>query len=316
MFKISYTIEESIEIKASIDKVWENISSFKNMTKWSPWLVMDKKSKLDYSINDTEIGSKFSWDSNILWSWEETIKEITTKKEIKLDLNFLKPFKGNSKVKITLEQNSSIVKVVWTMDSTIPLFVFFLKKMISSMISRDFKRWLNMLKTLCETGNLETESMLDWISNYDSFYRIWIKKSAYKRDIHEELSGVFWKLHSVIAEKNINILWVVNFSTENTCVEKDFFEFIVWFKVSEIDYNSFEQYNDFIKWFEKWTKAIKVTHKWSYEFLSNSWTLAMSQPRQLKVKVDKYKYPFEEYVNNPHEVEEKDLITYIYVPVK
>jgi DNA gyrase inhibitor GyrI len=42
----------------------------------------------------------------------------------------------------------------------------------------------------------------------------------------------------------------------------------------------------------------------------------MSQPRQLKVKVDKSKYPFEEYANNPHEVEEKDLITYIYVPVK
>lgn len=63
-------------------------------------------------------------------------------------------------------------------------------------------------------------------------------------------------------------------------------------------------------------KAIKVVHTGSYKHLGNAWSTAMGARMTLKKGINKAIPMYEVYDNNPHEVEEKDLITSIYVPVR
>jgi hypothetical protein len=62
MLQTSYNIEESIIIKSSTKKVWENILYFKNQFVWSPWLILDKKCNTTIEGNDGEVGSYYTWE--------------------------------------------------------------------------------------------------------------------------------------------------------------------------------------------------------------------------------------------------------------
>ncbi len=63
-------------------------------------------------------------------------------------------------------------------------------------------------------------------------------------------------------------------------------------------------------------KALKVVHTGSYKHLGNAWSTAMGAQMALKKRKNKAIPMCEVYNNNPHEVEEKDRITSIYVPVR
>ena len=63
-------------------------------------------------------------------------------------------------------------------------------------------------------------------------------------------------------------------------------------------------------------KAIKVVHTGSYKHLGNAWSTAMGARMSLNKRINKQVPMYEIYDNDPHETEEEDLITSIYVPVR
>jgi effector-binding domain-containing protein len=62
--------------------------------------------------------------------------------------------------------------------------------------------------------------------------------------------------------------------------------------------------------------AIKVTHTGAYKYVGNAWSTAMGAQMALKKRLNKAVPMYEIYESDPHEIEEKDLITSIYVPIK
>jgi hypothetical protein len=66
MFKTNYNVEESIVIKSSMKKVWENISLFGKRKTWSPWLILDNKCKSKTEGKDGVVGTIDSWESPVL----------------------------------------------------------------------------------------------------------------------------------------------------------------------------------------------------------------------------------------------------------
>ena len=106
MFKINYKVSKSIEIKADIKTVWENIYYFKNANLWNPRLILDKQTKLEYFWVDGEVWNKFSWESQTIWTWEEILDSYIENKEVNFTLNFLKPFKSTSTGSFKISQNN------------------------------------------------------------------------------------------------------------------------------------------------------------------------------------------------------------------
>jgi len=63
-------------------------------------------------------------------------------------------------------------------------------------------------------------------------------------------------------------------------------------------------------------KALKVVHTGPYRHLGNAWSLIMAEAKDKKLKILKSQPPFEKYVNDPALVQEGDLITEVYLPIK
>ncbi len=313
---MQYTVTKSIEINASLQTVWENVLFFEKSQKWSSWAILESDAEFSFPKKDWIVWAKYSWNGKILWSGNQIITEISDKKEIKSEIHFLKPFKSTAKNTFSFEEKDGKVLVTWTMIYPLPFFLFFLKKMITLMIGRDFERWLAMLKTFSENWVLETSTKLEWVVNYENFYYMGIKNSCFKSELWEKMKQDFGKLCEVMLENSVQFLWALDFSTSKTCINKGFFEYIACLKISKEDSEKVKNIPNIITWFEKWGKYLKVTHLGSYEFLANSWTLAMWAPRSLKLKIDSKRNPFEEYKNDPVKTETKDLITEIYVPIK
>jgi len=74
-----------------------------------------------------------------------------------MDLQFLKPFKSQAEVALVLNPVSQdTTDITWTMDTSLPFFLFFMTGMMKSMIGMDFERGLKMLKAYCEEGEVNS----------------------------------------------------------------------------------------------------------------------------------------------------------------
>lgn len=58
-------LERSIVIKASQEKVFNQVNSFKNFNTWSPWYGLDPDAKYTYSEIETGVGAKMEWSSKM-----------------------------------------------------------------------------------------------------------------------------------------------------------------------------------------------------------------------------------------------------------
>jgi predicted transcriptional regulator YdeE len=63
-------------------------------------------------------------------------------------------------------------------------------------------------------------------------------------------------------------------------------------------------------------RALHVDHTGPYRHLGNAWSAAMGCQRSEKHKPNKRIPPYEIYLSKPGDVEEEDIKTSIYIPVK
>jgi effector-binding domain-containing protein len=63
-------------------------------------------------------------------------------------------------------------------------------------------------------------------------------------------------------------------------------------------------------------QSLKLTHKGSYRYLRTAWSKIITYQRGNKIKTNSKIPMFEFYLNNPHEVAEKDYLTEIHIALK
>ena len=118
----TFNVEKTIHIQSSLEKVFDIIRDFRQWQPWSPWLIAEPGCQVDYA----EDGSSYSWDGQIIGSGEMLVKEEEKPKQIHYQLTFIKPWKSTCPVKFILEEDQGGVKVTWTMEGSLPFFMFFM----------------------------------------------------------------------------------------------------------------------------------------------------------------------------------------------
>jgi len=105
MFKIR--VEKSIKIKASVEKIAESLSSFKEWSSWSPWLIMDPEAVVKVAEDE----KSYSWEGKRVGAGNMTIQNITGNEKVDYKLVFLKPWKSKADVSFVMKAdgNESIV---------------------------------------------------------------------------------------------------------------------------------------------------------------------------------------------------------------
>ncbi|MFA6211037.1 MAG: SRPBCC family protein [Candidatus Obscuribacterales bacterium] len=160
-------IERSAVIKAPPEKLFAKVNNLHSWIEWSPYEALDPKVKRTFSGPDAGKGAVYAWDgNNDVGAGSMEITEITEPSNIKIDLRFLKPFKGDNKVNFSFVPvtepaangadangtKANATKVSWTMSGESPLMCKVMQVFcnVDDMCGKDFEKGLAKLKTLAE----------------------------------------------------------------------------------------------------------------------------------------------------------------------
>lgn len=319
IFKINLNIEKSIVLETNIDNVWDYITDTDKKTAWSPRLILEKNCKQTTKWRKATVWYLESWDWAVVWSGEQIITEIVKNEYIYFDLNFLKPFKSSNKASFVLEKISDTsTKLTWKMQWTLPILLFFLKKMMTIMVVKDFERGLLMLKTILEKWKLDTSTEFSWVDTLEKKFYIWTKTECNHSEIWTKIGSNFSSLINITKEHNLAPLSYFTIYNKADIVN-DKFEIEACIEISENDFKNFKLpivSTYFLSSIDKMKVAV-TTHYGSYDFIDNSWTWAYMYLKPNKLKKNS-KYPAIElyekwFVDN---IDESKYVTHIIIPVK
>ncbi len=302
-------IVKTKQINAPVSKVFSILSDMSSWSKWSPWLIMDPEATVDVADDN----KSYSWEGKRVGAGHMSISKEDNNKSINYDLTFLKPWKSTAKVKFEIKEKDRGAEVAWHMDSSLPWFMFWMKKMMIAFIGNDYERGLNLLKDYVEDGQIH--SKLNWLgeSQFPGCDYIGIRRKCTIDDM------------PTVMKKDFEDLLDYCRSVEGTDHTKAFsmyhkFDFVkgnasytAGIPVPKIPSNLSAKF--FVGKIPP-TKIYTVEHIGPYEHLGNAWTTIYTMHRNKEIKGRKNIHPFETYGNSPLDTDPKDLITHINFAVK
>jgi Polyketide cyclase / dehydrase and lipid transport len=149
----TFSLERSIDLLASPQKVFAQINDFKNWANWSPWEKMDPNLQRNFTGAASGEGAKYSWVGNKKVG--EGAMEIThsiPSSKVQLDLHFLKPFKADNVTEFTLTPNPGGTNIKWEMRGTLNLMMKVMHMFMDfdKLVGKDFENGLANLKAFVE----------------------------------------------------------------------------------------------------------------------------------------------------------------------
>ena len=306
-----FNVAESIEIAAPPHNVFDVVANFDTWTTWSPWLCSEPDATVEVTENPNSVGSIYKWNGNIVGEGEIEHLALDPGVRITEDLRFIRPWESQADVSFDFEKVGEGTRVTWTMDSSLPWFMFWMVSTMKSMIGMDYERGLKMLKEYIETGNVLTHTTVRGVEEVGPLHVVGVRKSC-------QLDAIGPMMDEAIAE-TANTLKANNVSTdgENVAVYHKFdmktrtFDFTAGYIVPSADGLG----SKLSTWTLPASRAFAVEHLGSYENLGNGWSAAYQHARHKKLKQSKVG-TFEIYRNSPDETAKSDLKTDIYLPLK
>lgn len=302
-------ISKSILVDAPVDKVLPAVNDFHHWGKWSPWLIMEPEATVDVA----EDGKSYSWQGARVGEGKMAVTNEEGKRSVDYDLTFLKPWKSEAKVKFELDEQGDKTKVTWLMDSSLPFFLFWMKKMMVAFVGKDYERGLAMLKDYVETDDVPSKLAFDGVSNYKGCDYVGIKTECSMQNIGPSMEKDFEKLGAWIKDNGDNV------------ADKPFSIYHKWDMVSEkIIYTSGIPVKNklatapsgMVSGSIPATSVYSISHTGPYRHLGNAWSTGYNMKQSKTFKMNKKVDTFETYVSDPTEVAENDLVTTVHFPVK
>lgn len=296
-------VSESIIIDASVEEVFNVLNNFKTWTTWSPWLIQEPNAK----VTIADDAKSYSWEGTRVGSGNMVISNEVANKSINIDLQFIKPWKSKAKVEFHVHPSGDGAKVTWVMHSSLPFFMFWMKKMMIAFIGSDYKRGLLLLKDYVNVGKVYSTLTFNGIKNFEGCEYIGIKNSCSIDDVAKSMSADFTKLHNVHVEKPEGGDMALSIYHKWDMV-KEKVEYTAGVIVKEAPT---ELPEGMVVGSIPATKINSVEHTGPYHHLGNAWSTQMSMMRAKEFKAKKGIHPFELYKNNPQNTTENELITEI-----
>lgn len=295
-------------IQSPVEKVFHNLYDLGEWVQWSPWLIMDKTTKVIVS----EDKRSYEWESNRIGSGNMKVVSHVENQMVKYDLNFLKPYKSHADVTMIVEATDGGCKVVWSMDSSLPFFLFFMKKSMEAYIGNDFERGLKMLRDYCEQGSVPSHLNYTGFGSYAGCQYIGMKRSCLAKDASQFMSDDFVKLMAYCQ------------GNENTDARACFTIYHEWDLIKgKVSYTAGVPVKSipsplpdgYISGNIPAMKTYTLQHVGSYTHLGNAWSTLYSMMRNKEFKLKKGIDAFETYGNSPRDSHPNALICNIHFPV-
>ncbi len=299
-------VTRSIEIKQSASKIFEILSDFNQWRIWSPWLITEPEATSKVAPD----GQSHSWEGKRVGEGSMTITSTQPPLRIDYDLVFLKPWKSQATVCFQIEECGEESKVSWSMDTSLPIFMFWMKKMMQAWIGMDYERGLLMLKDYVETGSVESHLEFVGETQFDGFEYIGLKNTCSMDDIDTCMTHDFEQLAQYLkahpaCEPSVGFSIYHNYDMVKRKVE-----YTSGFAVNKVEALSHLD-EGFIKGQLPASRIYQLAHKGPYRFLGNAWSTMVGLQRAKVFKPVKSRHPFELYMNDPGTTPENELQTQV-----
>ena len=304
-------VNASILIEATPEKIYPIISDLNHWKEWSPWVLAEPHAEITVAKD----GKYHFWSGEIIGSGNLKINEETENESLTMDLQFLKPWNSKAKTHFELipEENGTIVK--WSMQSSLPFFLFWMKKQMEVFVKMDYQRGLHLLKDLIETGKTNSELKFKGIKKFYGKQYIGIKSTSTPDEIPKHMERDFTQLMQFLMQQNNK-----PFLSGNAVAIYHKFD-VVKGKVVYIAAHPVSQIPDdlpkdfFIGKIPE-LKAYTIRHKGPYRHIGNAWAAGMMHQRSKKFKSSRKIPPMEIMYNSPMDTPENELVSEILFPIR
>ncbi|MCA9191186.1 MAG: SRPBCC family protein [Planctomycetales bacterium] len=306
-----YHVERSIDIASTAEEVFEFLSDFGSWTTWSPWLIAEPDAQVTVSADSKSVGSQYAWEGKMTGQGE--IQHMTLNKPdfIEEEIRFLKPFKSVAKVCFHVKSKSNGCQLTWTMDGSLPWFMFWMVPMMKTFIGMDYQRGLNMIQDQLEKGAIDSKSVFHGKVPLGPLRMAGIAASAPLDDLGSVMSEAFKKAKAEFSHQGLSTAATMISVYTKFHMSRGVFDFICGYEIPEDAQVGPSLTTRIIPA----GSALRVEHIGSYKHLGNAWSVANLQLRCQKLKL-RTCAGLEVYRTVPPETPEAELQTDIYLPLK
>jgi len=292
-----FSISRSQVIDCPVEKVFGIVRNFRSWPKWSPWLIADQECQLQ--VQD----DWYSWEGEICGSGRMEVTGTVENEALTYDLNFSKRFKSQAEVTMTFSRKGGGTEVTWTMESSLPFFLFWRKKSMKAFIGRGYERGLLMLRDLAEKGAVPSHLEFSGREPSPSFVGVGIRCTAGLDDFEEEMGENFKSVRKHYPEGEG---FTVYYEWD---LVKGSMTYLIGVKL-EATPGVIPDGMELVR--PPGMEVYVVRHRGAYRHLGNGWAAGMKHGRSKQFRHSKKFPPFEIY-----EVEdEEDLVVKICLPMK
>jgi predicted transcriptional regulator YdeE len=232
---------------------------------------------------------------------------------IEYDLTFLKPWKSKAKVAFKLIEKEDGVMVHWLMDSSLPWFMFWMKKMMQVFVGMDYSRGLNMLKEYAEDDKVHSELTFKGAVTHKGGTYISITTECALDAIGNKMEEDYTKLMEYMMTSHKDKVGGYAFSIYHKWNPvKNYTKYTACIPVNEVpkDLPSGVEVGEL-----KDFRADVVHHKGPYTNVGNAWSAQYTRARAKVFKQNKRKDPLEVYLNSPKDTAPNELESEIVFPI-
>lgn len=309
-------VEKSISINAPANLIYATATDFHTWDQWSSWNLMDSNLQSQYSKNTGTVGAWTSWKSEIVGNGRQEITEVSEPNYVKLAMNFNnRPDTNYAEFKIEKTSEDS-TKVSYSLDGAeMPFYLGPVILVMNPMIESNFSKSLEGLKSYTEAEaqqqKAKTAELLSDIQLIEMEAKpiLAIKDSTNSAGIGDKLTELYGEISNYITntdgvEQAGMPLAIYHYYSEDKVILEAGIPYMgpavetgrikmqqtpSGKTVSKIHYGSYA--------------SSEISHKEIYNYIENNgYQMAGS--------------PWEVYANDPSMVDESEIQTNIYYPVK
>ncbi|MBO6794117.1 MAG: hypothetical protein JJ895_09405 [Balneolaceae bacterium] len=198
------------------------------------------------------------------------------------------------------------------MDSSLPFFMFWMKKMMEGFVGRDYERGLNLLKDYIEKGEVESKLEFNGVQSFPGANYVGIKRTCPIAEIGVVMPADFDALSKHFESAGIEVAGAFGIYHDWNMRKMECTYTACLGVKTAVDTLPANLFNGSILA----TNIHVVRHVGAYTHIGGAWSAQMNMQRGKEFASKKGIHPFEWYHNMPGEVPEKDLITDICFAAK
>lgn len=308
-----FHVTQSISIDAEPTTVFKALADYRTWTIWSPWLISDPDATVTISEEPASVGSTYHWKGTVTGEGELKHRTLQPGQRVEDDLTFLVPFKSIAKTAFILRPEKGGTHVDWTMDSSLPWFLFWMVPMMKRFIGMDYARGLSLLKEWIETGAIQSKTTVHGVEPVQHFQMAGIAASCSIDQVGPSMEQSFAKANAEFKSLGLPSDGAMISVYTKFRIKEGMFDYISGYVVPENA--QIPSDSALSRWKLSSQQAFRVQHVGSYRHLGNGWSVANQVARFRKLKQCRTG-TYEIYRTIPPETPEAELVTDIYLPLK